>query len=117
MDVITVHRLKMLSLGPEVVNEQPPAERAQAIYRSFLARVPYENLSNNRAVRENPDDPENWPRATDRLLRENAALGLGGTSFSLAYTLRDIMRGAGLTAHCTLGYNLAISRKIVDSLS
>ena len=96
----------MLALGAEAVAEQPPLERAQAIYRSFLERVPYENLSNNRSVADSPDDPEHWPRATDRLLRENAALGLGGTSFSLAYALRDLLRGAGLTAHTTLGYNL-----------
>ena len=96
----------MLAIGAEMVSECAPVERAQAIYRSFLERVPYENLSNNRSVTESPDDPENWPRATDRLLRENADLGLGGTSFSLAYALRDLLRGAGLTAHTTLGYNL-----------
>jgi hypothetical protein len=106
LDVITAHRLKMLALGAETVAQCPPAERAQAIYQSFLERVPYENLSNNRSVSESPDDPENWPRATDRLLRENADFGLGGTSFSMAYTLRDLFRGAGLTAHTTLGYNL-----------
>ena len=82
------------------------AGRADAIYRAFLARVPYENLSNNLVVREAPNEPDAWPRATDRLLRENASLGLGGTSFSLAYALRDLLRGAGLTAHVTLGYNL-----------
>ena len=96
----------MLALGAERVAQQPPLERAQAIYHSFLERVPYENLSNNRVVAENPDDPDNWPRATDRLLRENADFGLGGTSFSMAYALRDLLRGAGLTAHTTLGYNL-----------
>jgi hypothetical protein len=83
-----------------------PAERAQAVYRRFLDRVPYENLSNNRAVQSSPADPERWPRATDRLLRENKRYGFGGTSFSLGYALRDLMRGVGLQAHCTLGYNL-----------
>ena len=106
MDVITAHRLKMLAIAAEVVSGCAPVERAQTIYESFLERVPYENLSNNRAVAACPDDPENWPRATDRLLRENADHGLGGTSFSLAYALRDLFRGAGLTAHTTLGYNL-----------
>ena len=106
LDVITAHRLKMLELGPDRLEGHSEAERAQMIYGCFLERVPYENLSNNRAVQSCVDDPENWPRTTDRLLRENVAYGLGGTSFSLAYALRDLMRGAGLTAHCTLGYNL-----------
>ena len=82
------------------------AERAQAIYRAFLERIPYENLSNNRAVAADPEACERWPRATDRLLRENQEHGFGGTSFSMSYALRDLFRGAGLTAHCTLGYNL-----------
>lgn len=106
LDVITVHRLKMLDLEPSALNDGSMARCIQAIYTAFLERIPYENLSNNRSVADNPTDPDDWPRATDRLLRENAALGLGGTSFSLAYTLRDLFRGAGATAHCTLGYNL-----------
>ncbi len=106
MDVITQHRLRMLSLGQDDLLPLNEAERADCIYRAFLARVPYENLSNNMAVQEAPNEPDAWPRATDRLLRENATLGLGGTSFSLAYALRDLLRGAGLTAHVTLGYNL-----------
>jgi hypothetical protein len=96
----------MLAIGTETVAGCAPVERANAIYRSFIDRIPYENLSNNRAVRESPEDPDNWPRATDRLLRENSELGLGGTSFSMAYALRDLFRGAGLAAHTTLGYNL-----------
>ncbi len=106
MDVITCHRLKLLGLEPEPLDALPEAERAQQIYTAFLERVPYENLSNNRVVCEEPDSQERWPRATDRLLRDNQSLGLGGTSFSLSYALRDLLRGAGLTAHCTLGYNL-----------
>jgi len=106
LDVITAHRLRLLELDAAVLGAMPEAERAQAIYAAFLRRVPYENLSNNRAVQSNPEEPEEWPRATDRLLRENAAYGLGGTSFSLAYALRDLLRGAGTNAHCTLGYNL-----------
>ena len=106
VDVITEHRLKQLRLDPDAVSHVSPAERAQLIYSAFLGRVPYENLSNNRAVDEHPGDPESWPRATDRLLRENAAHGLGGTGFSLAYALRDLFRGASLTAHCALGHNL-----------
>ncbi len=96
----------MLSLKSGVLDDRPVVERVQTIYEAFLERVPYENLSNNRIVAEHPDDPESWPRATDLLLRENAALGLGGTSFSLAYSLRDLFRGAGANAYCTLGYNL-----------
>ncbi len=85
-------------------------ERMCAVYEAFIERVPYENLSNNRAVREHPEDPDSWPRATDRLLRENQTYGLGGTSFSLSYALRDILHGAGGNAHTTLGYNLVTER-------
>lgn len=106
MDVITRHRLSMLSLASGALDERSVVDRVQAIYAAFLERVPYENLSNNRIAASHPDDPESWPRATDLLLRENAALGLGGTSFSLAYALRDLFRGAGANAYCTLGYNL-----------
>ncbi|MDA1193752.1 MAG: hypothetical protein O2894_01060 [Planctomycetota bacterium] len=106
MDVITSHRLKLLGLDPEALASCPEAERAQVLYARFLERVPYENLSDNLAIAEQPDEPERWPRATDRLLRDNQGQGLGGTGFSLAYALRDLMRGAGLRAECTLGYNL-----------
>jgi hypothetical protein len=106
LDVITEHRLRSLDLEPDGLGEMAPAARAQAIYAAFVARVPYENLSNNRSVREHPGDADQWPRATDRLLRENASFGFGGTSFSLSYALRDLLRGAGTAAHCTLGYNL-----------
>lgn len=106
VDVITSHRLKLLGIVPEALPGSSDAERAQVIYLAFLERVPYENLSNNRAVAADPELCERWPRATDRLLRENQSHGFGGTSFSMAYALRDLMRGAGITAHCTLGYNL-----------
>lgn len=106
LDVITAHRLRMLDLDPESLADLAPLDRTRRIYKAFIDHVPYENLSDNRVIRENPDDPDNWPRATDRLLRENMAYGLGGTSFSLSYALRDLMRGAGTNAHCTLGYNL-----------
>lgn len=110
MDVITEHRLRHLDLPTAVLADLPEGARAERIHAAFLERIPYENLSNNLAVAEAPDRPEAWPRATDRLLRENAALGLGGTSFSLAYALADLMRGAGLQAHTTLGYNLITER-------
>ncbi len=106
MDVITSHRLKQIELDPAALASLAARPRAQKIYAAFLERVPYENLSDNRAACELPDEPEAWPRATDRMLRENAAHGLGGTSFSLSYALRDLLRGAGLTAHCALGHNL-----------
>jgi hypothetical protein len=95
-----------LGLEGPALEALAPSARAQAIYARFLDLVPYENLSNNRAVQASPADPERWPRATDRLLRENKRYGFGGTSFSLGYALRDLMRGVGLQAHCTLGYNL-----------
>lgn len=112
MDVITRHRLRLLAhragepgdmLGLESL---APRVRRQRLYSTFLAATPYENLSNNLVVRATPGDPETWPRTTDRLLRENAEAGLGGTSFSLAYALRDLFRGLGENAHCTLGHNL-----------
>ena len=110
MDVITVHRLKILGIECEVIERLDPVVRAQAIYDAFLAHLPYENLSDNREVQERPDEPDSWPRATDRVLRDNQTYGFGGTSFSLSYALRDLLRGAGLTAHCTLGYNLVTER-------
>lgn len=106
MDVIAEHRLRGLALDPARLASLGEAERAQAIYQAFLDRVPYENLSNNRAVLENPEHCDAWPRATDRVLRDCSEHGLGGTSFSLAYTLRDLFHGAGLNAHTTLAYNL-----------
>ncbi len=53
-----------------------------------------------------PGDPSAWPRATDVFLRENQKGGFGGTSFTLAYALRDLFCGLGGNAHCTLGRNL-----------
>jgi hypothetical protein len=106
LDVITRHRLRMLSVVDGDLASLPPRVRRQKTYDAFVAATPYENLSNNLAVRAAPGDPEAWPRTTDRLLRENAAHGLGGTSFSLAYALRDLFRGLGENAHCTLGHNL-----------
>lgn len=106
MDVITRHRLRLLALEASDMEGRSPRERRQRVYDTFLAATPFENLSNNMVVCAAPSDPEAWPRTTDRLLRENAAHGLGGTSFSLAYALRDLFRGLGENAHCTLGHNL-----------
>lgn len=106
MDVITCHRLRLLALEGTALSALPPRERRQRLYDAFLRLAPYENLSNNLAVTAAPGDPASWPRTTDRLLREAQAHGLGGTSFSLAYALRDLLRGLGENAHCTLGHNL-----------
>jgi len=106
LDVITRHRLQLLAVEPGGLEALPGRERLQRTYDAFLAATPYENLSNNLSVSYAPEDSDRWPRATDRLLRENAAHGLGGTSFSLSYALRDLFRGLGANAHCTLGHNL-----------
>lgn len=106
MDLLTDHRLRLLDLDGAALEALAPVARAQRLYERFLERIPYENLSNNRAVQAAPADPERWPRATDRLLRDHKRYGLGGTSFSLSYALRDLLQGVGLPAHCTLGYNL-----------
>lgn len=110
MDVITRHRLSHLDLEPGCLDARPLPEQLRHIYRAFLEHVPYENLSDHLAVERAPSDPEQWPRATDTVLRENKSAGLGGTSFSLSYALRDIFRGLGANAHCTLGYNLVTER-------
>jgi hypothetical protein len=106
MDVITRHRLGMLGLKADEEWERPVEERLQRSYRAFLDRLPYENLSNQRVCAQCPDTPDQWPRTTDRVLRDNRSLGFGGTSFSLSYALRDLLRGLGANAHCTMGYNL-----------
>lgn len=106
VDAITRHRLGLLEVDVQDLRLLPPRGRMDRIYRRFLRRIPYETLSNHRSCCERPDDPDAWPRATDRLLRENRKDGLGGTSFSLAYALRDLLRGIGTNAHCTLGRNL-----------
>ena len=96
----------MLDLDVAELSGHTPRGRMDRVYRRFLERVPYETLSNHRSCCEHPDEPTAWPRATDRLLRENLQCGLGGTSFSLAYALRDLLHGIGTNAHCTLGRNL-----------
>jgi hypothetical protein len=106
LDVITAHRLGMLGLSPEHVGRLPLSDRVARTYEAFLERVPFENLSNQRVCTDDPEHPEHWPRTTDRFLRENRASGLGGTSFTLAYALRDLLRGVGANAHCALGKNL-----------
>ncbi len=84
----------------------PLEERLSRVYRAFVDRLPFENLSNHRACSAAPADPDAWPRATDRVLRDHLSCGLGGTSFSLAYALRDLLHGVGGNAHLALGRNL-----------
>jgi hypothetical protein len=106
VDAITQYRFGMLGFDPDETCGRSCCERMNAVYECFLKRVPFETLSNQISCSRTPEDPESWPRATDRLLRENLAYGLGGTSFTLAYALRDLLRGVGANAHCALGRNL-----------
>jgi len=106
VDAITRHRLGLLGLAADDLRRLDPTTRRETVYARFIERIPYETLSNHRACCEHPDQPSAWPRATDRLLRDNHSCGLGGTSFTLAYALRDLLRGVGANAHCTLGRNL-----------
>lgn len=106
MDAITRHRLKLLALEPGALARLRGRARLQVAYRRFLAALPYENLSSQLAVQRAPGEPAAWPRGTDLVLRELVRHGLGGTSFSLAYTLCDLLRGLGAHADCALGHNL-----------
>jgi hypothetical protein len=96
----------MLGLEPGALERQGLPERLARVYRAFVTGLPFENLSEQRACRAAPSEPEAWPRATDRLLRDHHECGLGGTSFSLAYALRDVLHGVGANAHLALGRNL-----------
>ena len=62
LDVITRHRLGLLGLQADEVIEAPLDKRLRATYAAFLERVPYENLSDDRACREHPNEPDTWPR-------------------------------------------------------
>ena len=103
MDALARHRLALLGLDAAAVAALPVAERAEAVYRAFLARVPHENLSDLARYRVNPAEPPSWLRTTDRFLRESASQGLGGTCFSMCYALADLLRGVGANAHTALG--------------
>lgn len=106
MDVLTRYRIGLLGIPMGPLEDAGPRERLDAVYDGFLDRIPYENLSNNATCLRQPGCPEAWPRTTDRFLREHSEHGLGGTSFSLAYALRDLFHGVGVNAHCALGHNL-----------
>lgn len=106
MDAITRHRLNLLGVDVDTLCELELQERMDVVYRAFVEGVPVENLSHNRSCVTCPAEPHTWPRATDRLLRDHQTCGLGGTSFSMAYALRDLLHGVGANAHCTMGRNL-----------
>lgn len=106
MDVLARHRLSLLGLDPDALEASPVDARVDAVYAAFVARVPYENLSNLSRRRARPAEPESWPRGTDRLLRDLADHGLGGTCFSMAYALADLFRNVGANAHTVLGMHL-----------
>lgn len=106
MDALARHRLHLLDLDPGAVGSLPVDEGVDAVYRRFLERVPYENFSALARRLERPADPASWPRGTDRLLDECRRLGLGGTCFSMAYALSDLLRGIGANAHAALAHHL-----------
>lgn len=106
MDAITRHRLNLLGVEAYTLEGLGLRARMDAVYRAFVERLPVENLSHNRSCVACPAEPHTWPRATDRLLRDHRSRGLGGTSFAMAYALKDLLHGVGANAHCTLGRNL-----------
>ncbi len=103
MDALTRHRLAILGLDPEATARLGLSERVRAVNAAFVERVPVETLSEGRRRREFPADPDRWTRTTDRVLREVASDGLGGTCFALAYALAELLRGVGANARVTLG--------------
>jgi len=106
LDALTRHRLGLLDLEPEAIEKLSVPARTRTIYEAFLRKIPYENFSNLARRRNHPAHPDQWPRGTDRLLRDAHENGLGGTCFSMAYALADLLRGAGANAHTTLGHHL-----------
>jgi hypothetical protein len=106
VDALARHRLTLLGLDPEAVAAQGVPERVRTVYARFLERVPFETLSKVDRWRAHPAEPEAWPRTTDRLLRDCATDGLGGTCFSTAYALADVLRGVGANAHTALGQDV-----------
>ncbi len=107
MDVLTRHRIALLGLDASSLERRPLRDRVRETYAAFVSRVPFETVTNLARRRAHPADPEQWPRTTDRLLRESASDGTGGTCFSMAYALAEILRGLGANAHTTLGHHLA----------
>lgn len=103
---MTRYRLHALGVDPEHLRRLPLRERMDTLYLHFVDHVPYENLSGNCRCAECPEEPSAWPRATDRFLRDHRDQGFGGTSFTLAYALRDLFAGIGASAHLTVGRNL-----------
>ena len=106
MDALSRRRLALLGLDPAEIEVLPPAKRLEAVHHAFVAKIPYETLSKQERHRQHPAEPEKWMRTTDRLLREAASDGLGGTCFSMAYALADVFRALGAVAHTALGHNI-----------
>lgn len=106
MDAITSYRLRFLGLDAPTLESEPLPERLRTAYEAFIREMPFENLSHQRSCLGSPDAPASWPRGTDRVLRDHKHAGLGGTCFSLAYALRDVLQGVGGNAHLVLGRNL-----------
>ena len=107
MDVLTRHRISLLGLDASSLERRPLRDRVRETFAAFVSRVPFETVTNLARRRAHPADPEQWPRTTDRLLRESASDGTGGTCFSMAYALAEVLRGLGANAHTTLGHHLA----------
>jgi hypothetical protein len=106
VDVLTRHRLSLLGVDPDEIDRLDLPARIEAVHRAFVTRIPFETISRLRRWREHPAEPGAWLRTTDRLLREHATDGAGGTSFSLSYALADLLRGVGVVAHTTLAHHL-----------
>jgi hypothetical protein len=106
VDALARHRLSLLGLDAGALAALPVAERVRRVYERFLERVPFETLSKVDRWRAHPAEPEAWPRTTDRLLRDVATDGLGGTCFSMSYALADLFRGVGANAHTALGQDV-----------
>jgi hypothetical protein len=106
VDALARHRLSLLGLDAGALEALDVPARVDAVYARFLERVPFENLSKVDRWRAHPAEPEAWPRTTDRLLRDAASDGLGGTCFSMAYALADLFRGVGALAHTALGQDV-----------
>jgi hypothetical protein len=106
VDALARHRLALLGLAAEGLEALALPDRVDAVYARFIDRIPFETLSKTDRWRAHPAEPEAWPRTTDRLLRDAASDGLGGTCFSMAYALADLFRGMGANAHTALAQDV-----------
>lgn len=67
-----------------------------------FSRLPYENLSKIIAWRAGALPPT--PRRPDRVMEDHAALGTGGTCFSLTELLRQLVASRGLEARPVMAH-------------